>query len=73
MYSISCTCTCTLLIVIILLFLALQAKVDPNIKRYPTDKFAGVFLSSSMPQQPKEPPIVSNYNVLISTEEPLFD
>ena len=40
-------------------FIALQAKVDPNVKRYPTDKFAGVFLSSSMPQQPKELPLVS--------------
>lgn len=37
-------------------FSALQKSVDPNIKRYPTDTFSGSFLSSSMPQQPKETP-----------------
>ena len=39
--------------------LAMKSKVEPDVTRYPTDKWAGDYFSYSMPPVPRENPSVS--------------
>ena len=61
--------------------LAMKSKVEPDVTRYPTDKWAGDYFSYSMPPVPRENPSVSIYiyiypiinnNYLISCQQQLL-
>ena len=45
----------------------MKSKVEPDVTRYPTDKWAGEYFSYSMPPVPRENPSVSVWTLLLTT------